>query len=575
MVTRRQGILGSIGLAFAPQSEAGVFAANTAAADDKTASVSKRAALKAIEATEGEIVHLLEPRRNGLFQWVESDLREAISRDHFEGLFIAPLRDPSGSSGAWVRQYAGPVQVNWFGAIADGKTDDARSIQAALDSGASQVVLPAGTYRIASPIRVDGNVSLIGQGANLKSAAIRPDTGVLEAIQFGMQRRFSGCVENILIDRASYSGSTQNIGFALYDVVNATFSACDSRHSKYPWRFKPGTGQRVAYTTFLNINATFGKHNISVDLSAGNGYANELVFVGGRCSTSRNTVSNVHIDQDCNHWRFYAMSLEGTGRQAAYVGGTSLGGAHTIVFDQCRTEGNWSSNDIVLEKATTLHCEVRAWNLYTTVSFDPGDNHLIQTASQNVVSVGSNQVSALELHRNGLASDTPILNLNDHYPSSGTSFGIRYSAKRGAGYLLQFLRGSKELVGWTLLGNSQALLSNLGRAVFRRRSQDRTEAVVTVRDEYASSGRSNLMEVRAGRDTGTAIGFTNDASNADQGGIEIVNNAVKFRSFGSGHTVAPLQLGEHYLWVDSSGSLRIKEGAPTSDKDGKRVGSEI
>ncbi len=517
----------------------------------------------------------MEAQRDGLFKWVEGDLSKAVANDARQGLHIAPSSDPTGAKGAWVRQYAGPAQVNWFGTIADGRADDAGAIQAALDCGATQLLFPDGHYRTGSTINVDGNISLKGQGGNLDRAAIIPDASVLEAVQFGKRRRFSGLVENILIEREAFNGATQNIGFALYDVANATFSDCDSRLSKFPWRFKPGTGQRVAYTTFLNINATFGKHNISVDLTGGDGYANELVFVGGRCSTSADTVSNVHIDQNCNHWRFFAMSLEGTGAQAAYVGGTNPEGTHGIVFDQCRTEGRWANDHIVLEKTTTLRCEVRAWNLYTTVSFDRGDNHLIQTASQNHVSVGTDRVSALELYRNSLASDTPILNLEDQYPSSGDSFGIRYTAQRGAGYLLQFLRGAKEVVGWTLIGNSQALLSNLGRAVFRRRSKDRSEAVVTVQDEHASSGRSNLMEMRAGRDAGTGIGFTNDASNADQGGIEIVNDAVRFRSSGSGHTVAPLQLGGHYLWVDSSGNLRIKNGAPTSDQDGKLVGSDV
>lgn len=36
----------------------------------------------------------------------------------------------------------------------------------------------------------------------------------------------------------------------------------------------------------------------------------------------------------------------------------------------------------------------------------------------------------------------------------------------------------------------------------------------------------------------------------------------------------PLQLGAYHLWVDSSGRLRIKSGAPTSDTDGTVVGAQ-
>lgn len=34
------------------------------------------------------------------------------------------------------------------------------------------------------------------------------------------------------------------------------------------------------------------------------------------------------------------------------------------------------------------------------------------------------------------------------------------------------------------------------------------------------------------------------------------------------------RLGAYYLWVDSTGDLRIKSGAPTSDTDGTVVGTQ-
>jgi len=36
----------------------------------------------------------------------------------------------------------------------------------------------------------------------------------------------------------------------------------------------------------------------------------------------------------------------------------------------------------------------------------------------------------------------------------------------------------------------------------------------------------------------------------------------------------PLRLGASYLWVDATGALRIKNGAPTSDTDGTVVGTQ-
>jgi hypothetical protein len=36
----------------------------------------------------------------------------------------------------------------------------------------------------------------------------------------------------------------------------------------------------------------------------------------------------------------------------------------------------------------------------------------------------------------------------------------------------------------------------------------------------------------------------------------------------------PMRMGTFYLWVDGSGRLRIKSGAPSSDTDGTVVGTQ-
>lgn len=47
-----------------------------------------------------------------------------------------------------------------------------------------------------------------------------------------------------------------------------------------------------------------------------------------------------------------------------------------------------------------------------------------------------------------------------------------------------------------------------------------------------------------------------------------------FKTLSSTWSDYPLRLGSHYLWVDSTGDLRIKSGAPTSDTDGTVVGTQ-
>ena len=45
-------------------------------------------------------------------------------------------------------------------------------------------------------------------------------------------------------------------------------------------------------------------------------------------------------------------------------------------------------------------------------------------------------------------------------------------------------------------------------------------------------------------------------------------------ALGNGTYQAPLRLGTYYLWVDTTGRLRIKSSAPTSHTDGTVVGTQ-
>ena len=68
---------------------------------------------------------------------------------------------PAGTTGRWLRDYSGAVDVKWFGAVGDGVTDDTTAIQAALNlipnSGA--VRLSRGVYVISSSLTFPGLTS--------------------------------------------------------------------------------------------------------------------------------------------------------------------------------------------------------------------------------------------------------------------------------------------------------------------------------------------------------------------------------------------------------------------------------
>lgn len=84
--------------------------------DDAISSVTvdDRTALSLLPTAVGN-VYLTEAELFGWFKWSGSNLSSSVSVDTVAGVFVPPASDTSGSSGAWVRQFTGPVQGKWYG----------------------------------------------------------------------------------------------------------------------------------------------------------------------------------------------------------------------------------------------------------------------------------------------------------------------------------------------------------------------------------------------------------------------------------------------------------------------------
>lgn len=83
----------------------------------------------------GDVVQLAEAGRAGMFIFDPADLSARVAADRMEGIYIAPVAVPTGSHGAWVRQYEDGAVPEWFGAGGAGSTDDGRAWLAAAATG--------------------------------------------------------------------------------------------------------------------------------------------------------------------------------------------------------------------------------------------------------------------------------------------------------------------------------------------------------------------------------------------------------------------------------------------------------
>ena len=317
------------------------------------------------------------------------------------------------------------VSVKDFGAVGDGVTDDTAAIQAALTyitSTEGELYVPKGDYVISSSLNIYGNISVIGEGPQV--SVFKPTAAVAEPIQIGNvvnpNDAHRGVLRGFTVDRGTYDGTSDNGGFVFYWCFGSSFYDLESREYKYNFWFKPGDGQGVAYISKYNMNGVGGLRNVYWDPDTGAptpGYANEITFYGGRMFTRAVTESNVHWNGGTGG-RFINVSCEGAGDQAIYLGGDGN------FVEQCRTEGTWVNDDIVIDAGAVRNI-IFNHDFYATITDNgSGTTYLTHNDGNQFAQVAggvANPTMAVD-HTSG-GADTALLVTKNRW--GATDYGLR------------------------------------------------------------------------------------------------------------------------------------------------------
>lgn len=121
-----------------------------------------RATLAAANIAEARTAFLLEPGREGIFVFNVANHAVKVAADTAQGIYVAPASDPTGASGAWVRQFSGALLTRWFGAVLNGIANDHAAISAAIALSKALAIHVNGFYKAGPDVQVEAGTAYMG-----------------------------------------------------------------------------------------------------------------------------------------------------------------------------------------------------------------------------------------------------------------------------------------------------------------------------------------------------------------------------------------------------------------------------
>ena len=311
---------------------------------------------------------LTEAGREGLFLFDSANLSARISADPQQGVFVAKASTPSGASGAWVRKYSGPVDVRWFGAIADNTTDCLAAINAAItflrltqpvgntyQCPNGTLLFPAGRFYCSGTIQLKSQLTLLGETIGAGGSAT--------------QIRFPANTAGIVVNTHTSEGYTTPGGFN----TTAEGSRIEGLHLV-------GGGGLVSN----NADGIYCVARAFVSQCKVTGFARDGIAFAGASDANQVQLGNT------NSWRI-EYSLSGyNGRHGLYAAGADANAGTAFA---CHFDGNgaWGVSDqsFLGNSYYGCHTEVNGYSGFSATGTQAG------AANDGVVTHGGNRYVAI------------------------------------------------------------------------------------------------------------------------------------------------------------------------------------